>query len=36
MKNDLLENLIMVGVLTGTIPFLASALLIGMVGVLLG
>ena len=36
MKNDLLENLIMVGILTGAIPFLASALLIGLVGVLLG
>lgn len=36
MKNDLLENLIMIGILTGIIPFALSIILIGAVGVLLG
>ena len=34
--NEKIENIMMVLVLTGVIPFLASAVLIGLLGVLIG
>lgn len=36
MNDETIENVVMVLVLTGIIPFLASAVLIGLLGMLIG